>query len=350
MGTPGVNGADITAFSVVANGKSVVAAVNSGTLTRITSFAANGAGGEQPMFTVTSTVWDLDASVGGSVYVSLLDRPSDLVRFRADGTQYEKLASFALVPEDADIMTLLPDGRAVVVVRASGQNQLMLVEKDKDPAVLVNTAEETTAPMAPCGSGEVVFLIGPAPHETLAFTEPSTGRVVRRIAPGKGVIDSVTCATDGATVYFSASDSVWSVPSSGGEARRVRAGERVVIDPSGKRLIVQVRESAQVRLYSVPLDGGPEREIRVDQSIRMTGSPLSSSGLSPDGRLLAPLAPRDSWFNPPGVLDTATGRVTRIPSDNQGDYRSMGWTRDGRIIAVRNGLRATLWKFQAAVR
>jgi hypothetical protein len=72
--------------------------------------------------------------------------------------------------------------------------------------------------------------------------------------------------------------------------------------------------------------------------------------LSADGRLLAPLAPRDSWFNPPDVIDIATGRITRIPVDNQSDYSSIGWARDGQVIALMNGLRATLWKFQPALR
>jgi serine/threonine protein kinase len=347
---PALHGADITAFAVTPDGASIVAAVNAGTLTRITSFPANGAARERPLFTVTSTVWDLDAGPGGSVYVSLLDRPSDLVRLAVDGSRIEKLASFSLVPEDADIMTILPDDRAVVVVRASGQNRLMVVQQGKDPALLVNTTEETTAPVATCGAGEVAFMIGPAPRESIAFTEPATGRVVRRIAPGKGPVDSISCSPDGGTVYFSARGAIWSIPSPGGESRNVRAGDRAVVDPSGRRLMVQVREGAQVRLLSVPLDGGPEREIRADQSPVLAGSPLSNSGLNADGRLLVPLAPQDSWFNPPGVLDTATGRVTRIASDNQSDYRSMGWTRDGQVIALRNGLRATLWKFQPAAR
>jgi len=28
------------------------------------------------------------------------------------------------------------------------------------------------------------------------------------------------------------------------------------------------------------------------------------------------------------------------------DYRSMGWAPNGQVIALRNGLRATLWQFQ----
>ncbi len=96
--------------------------------------------------------------------------------------------------------------------------------------------------------------------------------------------------------------------------------------------------------------GSLARAIPLDEeSIRTTRSQARyQGGLSADGRLLVPLAPRDSWFNPPGIIDTATGRITRIPSDNQSDYRSMGWTRDGQVIALKNGLRATLWKFQPA--
>jgi eukaryotic-like serine/threonine-protein kinase len=347
---PGLNAADVTAFAVASDGRAVLAVVNSGALARVVSYPADGAGTERTLFTVTSTVWYLDASPDGSVYISMMDRPSDLVRFSLDGARSERFASFPLVPEDADIMTLLPDGRAVVAVRASGQNRLMVVQQGKDPAPLVNTNEETMAPLATCGSSEVVFMIGLAPHETIAFTEPATGRIVRRISPGKGPVESVSCSPDGRTLYFSARGVIWSIPSSGGEARNLRSGDRVLADPAGRRLLVHVRENSQFHLFSVALDGGPEHEIPLDQSVRLAGSILSSSGLSADGRLLAPLAPRDSWFNPPGVLDIATGRVTRIPSDNQNDYRSMGWTRDGQVIALRNGLRATLWKFQPAPR
>jgi Tol biopolymer transport system component/predicted Ser/Thr protein kinase len=350
---PGLNSADAAAFAVAPDGKSVLVAVNSGALTRVVSFPASGAAPasrvaiERPLFTVTSTVWYLDAGPDGSVYVSMMDRPSDLARFAVDGTRYERLASFPLVPEDPDIMTLLPDGRAVVAIRASGQSRLVVVQKGKDPAPLVNTAEETMAPLSTCGPLEVAFMIGPAPHETIAFTEPASGRIVRRIAPGKGPVESLTCSPDGQTVYFSARGVIWSTSSSGGQARNLRAGDRVVADPSGRRVIVQVR-GIQSQLLSVPLDGSPEREIPLDRSIPLAHSPISTSCLNADGRLLVPLAPPDSWFNPPAVLDTATGRITRIPSDNQSDHRSMGWTSDGQVIALKNGLRATMWKFQPA--
>jgi hypothetical protein len=33
---------------------------------------------------------------------------------------------------------------------------------------------------------------------------------------------------------------------------------------------------------------------------------------------------RDSWFNPPAVIDTVAGRITRIPYDTLSDYQSIG--------------------------
>jgi hypothetical protein len=56
--------------------------------------------------------------------------------------------------------------------------------------------------------------------------------------------------------------------------------------------------------------------------------------------------PQDSWFNAPGLLDTTTGRLSRIPSDDVSDYSSMAWLPDGRILPLHTGLRSTLWKFQ----
>jgi WD40 repeat protein len=243
-------------------------------------------------------------------------------------------------------MTILPDARVVLAIRASGQNRLMVVQRGKDPAPLVNTTEETMAPVSACGPSEVAFMLGPAPHETIAFTDPASGRLIRRISPGKGPVNSVSCSPDGGTLYFAARGMIWSIPSSGGEARKIRRGQSAVSDPAGRSLVVKVIENPEMRLFSVPMDGSPEREIRFDHSIAMSRSQLSSNALSADGRLLVPLAPPDSWFNPPAVIDTTTGHVTRIPSDNQSDYRSLGWMRDGQVMALKNGLRAMLWKFK----
>jgi hypothetical protein len=46
-----------------------------------------------------------------------------------------------------------------------------------------------------------------------------------------------------------------------------------------------------------------------------------------------------------GLLDTATGKITRIPCDPLSDHQSAAWTADGQIISSQLGLRATLWAF-----
>jgi serine/threonine protein kinase len=353
LNPPGLNGADVTAFVVAPDGKSVLAAVYSGALTRIVRFLTTGVALDNPLFTATSSVWSLDAGPDGSLYAGMVDRPADVVRFAPDGTRPERLASFPQVP-DFDIMTVLPDGRAVVPVRASSDVRLMAIQMGKDPAPLVNTSDQTSAPLAACGPREIAFMIGPEPHETIAFAEPASGRVVRSIKPGMGPVDSMSCSPDGKMVYFSTRGVIRSIPTSGlageSEARTIRPGDVVVADPSGRRLIVQVQESSQLHRFSVPLDGGPEREIPLDRSLPVAPLPLSSNALNADGRLLTPLTLRDSWFNPPAVLDTTTGRVTRIPADNLSDYQSIGWTPDGRVMALKIGLRATLWKFQPVTR
>jgi hypothetical protein len=233
-------------------------------------------------------------------------------------------------------------------------DRLMAIQKGKNPAPLVNTTEETAAPVTACGPREIAFMIGPEPHETIAFAEPASGRVAHTIAPGKGPVDSISCSPDGKTVYFAARGVIWGIPSSGslsGNAtRKIHAGDGVVADPSGRRLIVQVQENLQLHRFSVPLDGGPEREAPADGSFPVAPLPLSPNALRTDGRLLTSLLLADSWFNPPGVIDTVTGRITRIPSDNLSDFQSIGWTPDGQVMALGIGLRATLWKFQPVSR
>ncbi len=340
-------------FAVSTDGQSIIASGHSGALTSIFRIPVSGARAATPLLTATSTVWFLDTGPDDSLYAGMVDRPVDLVRFALDGTRVERLASFPQVP-DLTTMTVLPDGRAVVPVRASSRIRLMVVGNGRNPSPLVNTSEETAAPVAACGPHEVALMIGPEPHESIGMAEPASGRLVRTITPRKGPVDSLTCSPDGQAVYFSARGVVWSVPSSGlpsgAEARRIRAGDSVVADPSGSRLIVQVQEGPLLHRFDVPLDGGPEREVPTDASVSFAPMQLSPNALRADGRLLTPLLPRDSWFNPPGVVDTLTGRITRIPSDNLSDYQSVGWTPDGQVMALRIGLRATIWKFQATSR
>jgi hypothetical protein len=74
-------------------------------------------------------------------------------------------------------------------------------------------------------------------------------------------------------------------------------------------------------------------------------SPKQSRRISP-----APLTSLDSWFYQPGVVDLATGLMTRIPFDFQGDFRFESWTSDGHIVAGAQEFRSSIWKIQPADR
>jgi WD40 repeat protein len=293
---------------------------------------------------VTNQVWYLDSAADGSIYLSLTDRPVELVRRSLSGDQAEHIASFPTQMNDK--IAVLPDGRAVVTARTGGHARLVLAEKGKDPIPLTSAVEETSGPMTVAGPREIAFLIGPVPHQTIALADTASNRIVGRIPLNKGDITSLASSPDGKTLYAAAGGSIWAVPSSGGEARMIRAGDSVAADPSGLRLVIGVTESAKFRLFRVPVEGGPEQEIVTDGSIPLMGGPsLSPNALGADGRLLQPLESLDSWFNAPALLDTATGRITRIVSDDVSDYKSMAWLPDGRIMAMHVGLRSTLWKF-----
>ena len=63
---------------------------------------------------------------------------------------------------------------------------------------------------------------------------------------------------------------------------------------------------------------------------------------------LVPLMGADSWFNPLALLDLKTGRSSRLAGDGASDLISAAWTRDGQVVAIRQGLNATIWKFTPA--
>jgi WD40 repeat protein len=295
---------------------------------------------------LTQDPWYLEATQDGGVYANLVERPTDLVRLSLRGDRIERIAGVPLTEESRlHIISGLPDGRGVVVSTAGGHARLMVAEKGKDLVPLIATAEETASPLTAVGPGEIAFVIGPMPQETIALADTASGRITRRITPGKGVINSLASSPDGKTLYFGANGSVWAIPPSGGEARMIRTGDSVTADPSGRGLIISRIETSRMRLFRVSPDGQSEQEIPMDNSISLMSIALSPNALSSDGHLLAPLSPRDSWFNHPVIIDTASGRITRIPSDNLSDYHSMAWLPDGRVLALQIGLRAKIWKF-----
>jgi dipeptidyl aminopeptidase/acylaminoacyl peptidase len=333
-----------TAWTVARDGKSVIAALPSGSLTRIVSFPTDRRSAGRTLFTTNSIIWYLDTGPDGNVYASVTDRPAELVRRPITSDKAERIGSFPSVLND--IIAYLPDGRIIISALSSNGPRLMAVEKGKDPIPLINTTEETAPPVVAVGRREVAFAIGPAPRTTIALADSSTGLIARRISPGKGSVKSLAASPDGNAVYFAAGGSIWTIPASGGEARAIRAGDSVAADPSGRFLMVTITQDAKWRLYRVPLGGGTEQEVVPAGPDPLMDVAVAPNALSTDDLLLSPLQPRDSWFNAPGLLDTTSGRVIRLPSDDASDYHSMAWVSNTEMVALRVGLRSTLWRFK----
>src|SRR5262245_52451247 len=203
-----------------------------------------------------------------------------------------------------------PDGRDVVDARVSGRMRLMVLAQGKGPEPLLKSQEESAAPMTALAGNRVAFAVGPEPRETIAVADTVNGRIMSRISPRQGVIQTIAASADGETMYYTAGGSVWSVATAAGEPRRIGPGSLVVAHPAGN-LIVARNEATQVRLFEVSVENGTERALAVDPGTRF----VSLGAVRADGLMAAPLAAVDSWFLQLALVDLKSGRTTRLAGD-----------------------------------
>jgi predicted Ser/Thr protein kinase len=335
---------EIRAVALSADGASAIAAVPANALTRIVRIPLNGPRVPEDLFPVTGDVWDLDVAATGAVDVNVADRSGEVVRFAPSGAEVTRLARFprAILSKMA---VALPDGRDVVNARVSGRMRLMVMARGKSPEPLLKTQQESAAPMTAVAGNRIAFAVGPEPRETIAVADTATGRVSGRISPGKGVIQTLAASADGETLYFTASGSVWSVATTGGEPRRICPGKWVLVHPSGS-LIVARDDRTQVRLFEVSAENATERAIALDPGARF----FSMGGVRADGLVAASLNQVDSWWLRLGLVDLTSGRTTQLPGDGISEVVWATWTRDGQILALKQGMNATIWTFTPELR
>jgi eukaryotic-like serine/threonine-protein kinase len=238
------------------------------------------------------------------------------------------------------MVVALPDGRDVVNAWVSGRMRLMVMAQGKSPEPLLKTQEESAAPMTAVAGKRIAFAVGPEPRETIAVADTATGRILSRITPQQGVIQTMAASADGERLYFTASGSLWSVATAGGEPRRICPGLWVIVYPSGT-LIVARNDGTQVRLFEVSAENGTERAIAVNPGTRFQ----SMGGVRADGLLAATVITADSWFIQLALVDLKSGRTTRLAGDGTSEVVSAAWTRDGQILALKQGMDATIWTF-----
>jgi WD40 repeat protein len=345
--TPEIDSSGFQGIAISPSGRSLVMSVRAGTLSRVIRIPLEGGGRPEDLFSVTSSVWGLEAPDDGSILANLVDRPTELMSFPGTGGAGVKIAGFRQTPE-RDMIVALPDGRAVIPVESAGLTRLMAVAPGKTPVPLINTTEATMSPVTAVAADRIAFMVGTEPHDSIAIASTSNGRIGMRISPGKGSIESLSASPDGGTLYFGAGGSIWSVASSGGEARRICVGQWAVATPWGGLIVVRT-EMTQMRLFEVPASGREERAIPVDPGSSLFSLFITPGTIRKDRRMLVSLNAADSWFNPLAVLELDSGKVTRIVTDSASDLHSAVWSDGGRILASRKGLQATIWRFKPEI-
>ncbi len=332
------------AVAVTRDGREVLF---SGTPPGTWSVPATGRSAARALLPITSSVFGMDCAADGSLFLDQVDRPEELLRLGEGRAQ--RIAVSSQSATAINQFEVLPDRRVIWDQVIAGRSRLVSIDPAKGAAPLFDTTEQTSTPVTRAGAGLLAFLVGPPGKQEIAIGSLATGRIVRRLPFDKGEVSTMASSPDGKTLYCAAGHAIWAVPAAGGAPVRIRDGSAAAIDPDGRYLVVVMVEGASTRLYKVPLDGDAGQEIVVRGELRPVQY-LGTRPISRDGRLLIGLASADSWFYHPGMIDLATGKATRIPTDFQGDYFRLSWTDDGQTMGVALPMRSSIWKFTPETR
>ena len=192
----------------------------------------------------------------------------------------------AVVPNSVYASVLeLPDGRLLLTALLEGRARLVAARPTGELEPFVETEEETRGPATLAGPGQVAFLIGTPPLQSIAIASLKDGRLAKRLRiPATNVVRSLTASSDGATFFYSDAGSIWSIPATGGDARRLGAGDAVAFDPRSQNLVVQLNESDVARLVRMPITGGSTQPILTHGEVKLHAyTSLGSHAVGRDG-------------------------------------------------------------------
>jgi serine/threonine protein kinase len=335
-------------LAIGADGSSVLAFVNFGDLQQAITVSRDGQEGKL-LFPVTGKPWGLDAGADGSLFVSTMDSPAELLRFPATGGVPDQLVTMA-----GNLMTSpveLGDAGFLIPNQVLGRRRLLISAPGGGLRPFLDSAEQATPPATLVGTGHVAFLsgaVGQPPMLTVA-TMPE-GRIVKRLEATRGIApQGLVASPDGKTLYYVNAGSLFSVDIEGGIPRRMRAANGVALDPRlpDPALVVQVNENEGVKLFRVPFSGHSELSILFVSPLRLAPMPISGAAVGTDGRIAVTITSADSLFRGVGLLDPVTASIERLPLVFDGDIQSPAWARDGSLLAVGLSIRSSLWRFQA---
>ncbi len=327
--------------AVPPDGETVLLASRDGSMYRVLRVAIDGPAAPQPVLTFLSRPY-FDVSPDGAIYVSLMERPVEVLRFRDAGGLVERVAA---VPGLAGANAVaLPDGRVLIGARTAPR--VLVAAAGKDPVAFVEAEADTRGPMTSLGARHAAIMIGSGPSSEIAIVATDTGGIVKRVKAPPGIV-SLAASPDGKTLYYTAGGSIFALAVDGGGPRTIGQGDSLTVDPATGDLIVRLDESERIRLVRLAAGGGSPQPIDVKGDLRLVGEALLPGAVR-NGRLLLPVATADSWYWYAAVLDLRTGRLDKIAVDYSTDFHGLTWTADGNVLGTGIGVQSALWRFAPA--
>ncbi len=246
-------------LAIGADGNSVLAFVNFGDLQQAISVSRDGQQGKL-LFPVTGKPWGLDAAPDGSLFVSTMDSPAELLRFPATGGVPDQLVTMA-----GSLMTSpvqLGDAGFLIPNQVLGKRRLLISAADGQapPVPRFRRAGDSAGDVSSARTTSRFSRERSDSPPMLTVATMPEGRIVKRLEATRGIApQSLVASPDGKTLYYVNAGSLFSIDIEGGIPKRMRAANGVALDPRAHdpALIVQVNENDGVKLFRDAACRGP---------------------------------------------------------------------------------------------
>jgi hypothetical protein len=331
--------ADVVSIAFREQERRILVAMRDGSAFRVLEVPVDGSAARESALRFFSEPY-LDVSPDGSIFAAVRDRPAEVLRFREDRLDAERLATGPTLFRGA---VALPDGRYLITERLGPTSHVLVAAPGRESTRLVETGEDNRDPMTPVGADRAAVMIGPITAREIAIVAVDSGRILKRLTAPTNVT-SLAASPDGTMLYASADGSVVALPVDGGTPRTLGPGDSLTVDPATGDLIVKLDEAERYRLVRMSPDGGTPVTITISGDLRLVTRPLLPGAVR-NGRLVLPVATVDSWYWSAGVLDLRSGRLSKLEVVNPTDFHWITWAADGSILGSGMSIQSSLWKF-----
>jgi len=109
---------------------------------------------------------------------------------------------------------------------------------------------------------------------------------------------------------------------------------------------VQRNAASGVQLVRVALATRVETPIPVTGPLKLAPAVFAQGAIGPDHLILVAAISQGTWAPVPAVLDPATGVVTTVPVNYDGEIVASAWGRNGLVLGMGLGSRGEFWAFR----